>query len=161
MLSTTRSSFSVTTLGSCLSSPTMTAFLPEESARILKNGGEIYQTEEYGDKIGPFRIWQKGEKYPGIDISRSIGDSVATNLGVISTPYICEKYIDNGIKFIVIMTKGASEYLSSKNIMDIVFPFYKKNNPKGACQSIVNIGNKLWNEEDIVVDDITVIVIFF
>ena len=136
-------------------------FLPEESERIIKNGGEIYQTEEFGNKIGPFRIWQKGEKYPGIDISRSIGDSVATSLGVISTPDISETYIDNGIKFIVIMSKGTSEYLSSKNIMDIIFPFYQKKDPKSACQSICNIASKLWDEQDIIVDDITTIVIFF
>ena len=136
-------------------------YLPEESSRILKNGGEIYQTEEFNDKIGPFRIWLKGEKYPGIDISRSIGDSIATKLGVISTPDIAEKYIDNGIKFIVMMTKGVCEYLTYKEIMDIVFPFYHKKDPKGACQSIVYIASKLWNEEDIVVDDLTVIVIFF
>jgi len=136
-------------------------YLPEESNRILKNGGEIYQTEEYNDKIGPYRIWQKGEKYPGIDISRSIGDLIATRLGVISTPDVVEKYIDNGIKFIVIMTKGVCEYLSSKEIMDIVFPFYQKKDAKGACQTIINIASKLWNEEDIVVDDLTAIVIFF
>ena len=136
-------------------------YLPEESSRILKNGGEIYQTEEFNDKIGPFRIWLKGEKYPGIDISRSIGDSIATKLGVISTPDIAEKYLDNGIKFIVMMTKGVCEYLTYKEIMDIVFPFYHKKDPKGACQSIVYIASKLWNEEDIVVDDLTVIVIFF
>ena len=136
-------------------------YLPEESSRILKNGGEIYQTEEFNDKIGPFRIWLKGEKYPRIDISRSIGDSIATKLGVISTPDIAEKYIDNGIKFIVMMTKGVCEYLTYKEIMDIVFPFYHKKDPKGACQSIVYIASKLWNEEDIVVDDLTVIVIFF
>ena len=46
---------------------------PEESKRIKENGGEISQYEEDGEKSGPFRVWQKGEVYPGIAMSRSIG----------------------------------------------------------------------------------------
>ena len=56
---------------------------PEESKRIRENGGEISQYEEDGEKSGPFRVWQKGEVYPGIAMSRSIGDFVASKLGVI------------------------------------------------------------------------------
>ena len=69
--------------------------------------------------------------------------------------------MNRAIVIIVMMTKGVCEYLTYKEIMDIVFPFYHKKDPKGACQSIVYIASKLWNEEDIVVDDLTVIVIFF
>ena len=135
--------------------------LLEESERILKTGGEICQMEEFGKRIGPYRIWKKGEKYPGIDISRSIGDTIASKLGVISTPEIIEKYIDNETKFIVIMSKGVSEFLSNKNIMDIVMTFYEKKDAKGACQSIVHYAKQVWSEEETIIDDITVIVIFF
>ena len=55
---------------------------PEESKRIIENGGEISQFEEDGEKSGPFRVWKKGEVYPGIAMSRSIGDFIATTLGV-------------------------------------------------------------------------------
>ena len=136
-------------------------FLYEESLRIKANGGEICQMEEYGNKIGPFRIWKKGEKYPGIDISRSIGDSIATKLGVISKPDFIEKSLDKETKFIVIMSKGVYEYLSDKEIMDIVMPFYLKNDPKGASQALCNIARILWKKNDFIIDDTTAIVIFF
>ena len=136
-------------------------FLYEESLRIKANGGEICQMEECDDKIGPFRIWKKGENYPGIDISRSIGDSIATELGVISTPDFIEKSLDKETKFIVIMSKGVYEYLSNKEIMDIVMPYYLKNDSKGASQALCYIAGKLWMENDFITDDTTAIVIFF
>ena len=134
--------------------------LPEESNRILKNGGEIIQLEENDGQLGPFRIWEKGKKYPGISISRSIGDSVATKLGVISTPIIIEKFLDKETEFIVIASKGILEVLSNKNILDLVMLFYLKNDPKGACQLIFYEAYKFWSMEEMIVDDLTIIVIF-
>jgi len=64
---------------------------PEESKRIIQNGGEISQYEEDGEKSGPYRVWKKGEVYPGIAMSRSVGDFVATSLGVIPEPKFIEE----------------------------------------------------------------------
>ena len=75
---------------------------PEESKRIKENGGEISQYEEDGEKSGPFRVWKKGEAYPGIAMSRSIGDFIASKLGVIPEPKFLEEKIDKDTKFIVV-----------------------------------------------------------
>ena len=40
-------------------------------------------------------------------------------------------------------------------------PYYKKNDPEGAYKLLISESTKWWNEEDIVVDDITVICLFF
>lgn len=135
--------------------------MPEESERILRHGGIICQIEENENQLGPYRIWQKGEKYPGLDISRSIGDTVATNLGVISTPNIIEKFIDSETQFIVMVSHGVLEFMSNKDILDIVMLFYPKKDSKRACETIINQARKYWYQDDIIVDDITVIVIFF
>ena len=134
---------------------------PEESKRIIENGGEISQFEEDGEKSGPFRVWKKGEVYPGIAMSRSIGDLIASTLGVIPEPKFIEDKIDKDTKFIVIASDGVWEFLDNKTVADIVMPFYKKNDPEGACKALIKESTEWWNKEDIVVDDITVVIAFF
>ena len=134
---------------------------PEESKRIIENGGEISQFEEDGEKSGPFRVWKKGEVYPGIAMSRSIGDLIASTLGVIPEPKFIEDKIDKDTKFIVIASDGVWEFLDNKTVADIVMPFYKKNDPEGACKALIKESTEWWNKEDIVVDDITVVLAFF
>ena len=53
--------------------------------------------------MGPYRVWMKNENYPGLAMSRSIGDGIAHNIGVSDLPEIIEfeifynitKYLDN------------------------------------------------------------------
>ena len=134
---------------------------PEETKRIVENGGEISQFEEDGEKSGPFRVWKKGEEYPGIAMSRSIGDFIATTLGVVPVPKFLDEKIDNDTKFIVVASDGVWEFLENQKVADIVMPFYKKNDPDGACKALIKESTDWWNQEDVVVDDITAIVVFF
>ena len=134
---------------------------PEEAKRIVENGGEISQFEEDGEKSGPFRVWKKGEEYPGIAMSRSIGDFIATTLGVVPVPKFLDEKIDNDTKFIVVASDGVWEFLENQKVADIVMPFYKKNDPDGACKALIKESTEWWNKEDVVVDDITAIVVFF
>ena len=134
---------------------------PEESKRIVENGGEISQYEEDGEKSGPFRVWKKGEVYPGIAMSRSIGDLIASTLGVIPEPKFIEDKVDKDTKFIVVASDGVWEFLDNEAVTDIVMPFYKKNDPDGACKALIKESTEWWNKEDIVVDDITVVCVFF
>ena len=136
--------------------------LPEEKKRIESKGGEISQCEDDGIKSGPYRVWKKDEMYPGIAMSRSIGDSIATELGVISRPEIIEKEINEGeAKFIVLASDGVWEFLTNENVRDMVIPFYNKKDPLNACKDLITKSTDWWEQEDIVVDDITVIALFF
>ena len=132
-----------------------------ELKRILKHGGEVSQYEEDGIKSGPFRVWKKGEMYPGIAMSRSIGDLVASTLGVIPEPEFTENEIDKDTKFIIVASDGVWEFLDNKTVKDIVMPFYLKNDPEGAAKALITESTNWWNQEDIVVDDITVVAVFF
>ena len=134
---------------------------PEESKRIVQNGGEISQYEEDGEKSGPYRIWKKGEVYPGIAMSRSVGDFIATSLGVIPEAKFIEEKIDQDCKFIVVASDGIWEFLDNKRVGEIVMPYYKNDDPDGACKALIKEATEWWNKEDIVVDDITVVVVFF
>jgi serine/threonine protein phosphatase PrpC len=134
---------------------------PEESKRIVQNGGEISQYEENGEQSGPYRIWKKGEVYPGIAMSRSVGDFIATSLGVVPEAKFIEEKIDQDCKFIVVASDGIWEFLDNKRVGEIVMPYYKNDDPDGACKALIKEATEWWNKEDIVVDDITVVVVFF
>lgn len=134
---------------------------PEELKRIVSNGGEVKQYEEDGEVSGPYRVWKKGQEYPGIAMSRSIGDLVATTLGVIPEPVFTQNVIDKETNFIIIASDGVWEFLPNEKVTEIVMPYYKKDDPDGACKALINESTSWWTQEDIVVDDITVIAVFF
>ena len=132
-----------------------------ERKRIEENNGEIHKLiDENEGEIGPMRVWVKGEKYPGIAMSRSIGDKVASKLGVISIPDIKEFDIITGCKFIVCGSDGIWEFLSHERIAHYVYKFYKKNNVEDAAWKLVKKAKEFWKKGDTVIDDITVIVVF-
>ena len=107
------------------------------------------------------RVWVKGEDYPGIAVSRSIGDEVASTVGVDSTPEIIEKSLEGDEKFIVVASDGIWEFLSNERVKDIVTPFYVNNDPSGACEKLIEEASKLWENDGSARDDITCILYFF
>ena len=141
--------------------------IPEEKERIEKMGGEVEQTyEEEGNNTTPkpsgiFRVWKKGCEYPGLAISRSLGDKVAELIGVISDPEILEFQIDDSCKYVVSGSDGIWDYLSNQDVIDIVNTYLVKKNPEGACYNLVERATKAWKENEDRVDDITVCVYFF
>ena len=137
--------------------------IKEEKERIEKLGGEVAQEyiegkEEEGP-TGPFRVWCKGNDYPGIAISRSLGDKIAELIGVISDPDIVEFDIDKNCKYIIMGSDGLFDYLSNNDIMSIAKPFLIKNNPDKACIEVVEKAAKLFEEKEERIDDITINII--
>ncbi len=60
---------------------------PEEKQRILNAGGRIDKLKDHkGNECGPTRVWLSKENFYGISMSRSVGDSLVKNLGVIWEP---------------------------------------------------------------------------
>lgn len=61
--------------------------IDNERKRIESHGGCInpYFTEN-GEPCGPLRVWMPGKNYPGLAMSRCIGDLLASSLGVLWQP---------------------------------------------------------------------------
>lgn len=58
-----------------------------EAERIIRCGGRIDSFRDVeGNPLGPMRVWLKKENIPGLAMSRSIGDNVATSVGVTWEP---------------------------------------------------------------------------
>ena len=137
---------------------------PSERKRIIDKGGEVRQDlDEDGNPEGNFRVWVKGENWPGIAISRSIGDSDAKKIGVIPNPQIVEYTINPKSKYMLICSDGIWEYISNEEAMNISNKYYLKNDPLGLCKDLIRTSTDIWNSEDLDgdVDDITVVVVFF
>ena len=138
-----------------------TPCVKEERLRVENNGGTIGKIDWL--KVGPLRVWFKDKKYPGLSITRSLGDFEAEQLGILSIPDIKEFDVDEEkIKIIVMGTNGIWEFLTNDKIMDIVFGYYECEDTNGASQKIVETAGKLWkikNPNNI--PDLTVVVLFF
>lgn len=81
-------------------------------------------------------------------------------MGVISEPEVGYFEISEEDKFIVIASDGVWEFLSNKVVVNIVVPYYLKNDPVGACEQLVLESTAAWKKKEYSVDDITAIVIF-
>ena len=60
--------------------------LKDEMNRILRMNGRVDRFMDGNERSGPFRVWLKNESYPGLAMSRSIGDFVAAAVGVVCDP---------------------------------------------------------------------------
>ena len=137
--------------------------LEEERNRILLSGGVVEQMKnQYGQGVGPLRVWEKGEDYPGLAMSRSIGDLKGKSIGVISEPGILEYDINEATKYIAIASDGVWEYLTNEDVRELGKNFYLNDNSSGFCHSIVDTSVSMWEQKDNnAVDDITIVVMFF
>jgi serine/threonine protein phosphatase PrpC len=86
----------------------------------------------------------KGRCYPGLAMSRSIGDVTAKKVGVISDPEIIEYTITGDCKFVVIATDGVWEFLTNKKVCEVVYPYYLNNDAKGASQKLYLLAAEWW-----------------
>ena len=78
------------------------ASLPEENQRILQQGGRVEAyTDEFGNQLGPARVWLKHESLPGLAMSRSLGDGVCKTVGVVCDPELVEYTVCADDKFVV------------------------------------------------------------
>ena len=136
--------------------------LKEEKDRIYRAGGIVEKvTNQYGQEIGPYRVWNKNKESPGLAMSRSIGDFSGKNLGIIPDPQIIETNFEINVNYIVVCSDGVWEFLNNDDIMKMGNKYYKENNPRGFCKEVIDYATKCWKKEDVVIDDITILVVFF
>ena len=107
---------------------------------------------------GPARIWHfNPNKSPGVAFTRSIGDDIAHELGVIAYPDIHEVNLSNDGHFIILCSDGVTEWIDTNTCLNIVSQY---NDPKIAATALVKEARKRWLEHTDYIDDITAIVVF-
>ena len=136
--------------------------LPLEKQRIIKMGGIVDQMlDQNGKRDGPYRVWAGKENYPGLSMSRSIGDLKGKNCGLISTPEIIEYKLNDKSKYMVICSDGVWEFLENEDVMDIGNVFYINNEIDKFLYEIIKVSKFWWEKEDFIRDDITAVIVFF
>ena len=137
--------------------------IKEEADRILKKGGRIRpMKDEDGEFIGPLRVYMKDREMPGLAMTRSFGDYFGSLAGTISEPEVTEHFLSQEDKFIIIASDGLFEFMESDEIVEIVKDYYEKNDIVGCCEFLYKESCKKWlDEEEDIIDDITVILVFF
>ena len=136
--------------------------LPNELARIIAYGGCVERAYDVENaECGPFRVWAKDKDYPGLAMSRSIGDIDAKKIGVIPNPQIVEYTIDHSSKYLILASDGIWEFIDSEDAMKYSNKYYIRNDPIGLCHDLSKRATALWEKNDCIIDDITVLVVFF
>ena len=137
--------------------------LPGELDRIKMHGGVVDKiTDSFGNKVGPQRVWKVGLNYPGLAMSRSLGDFQAKECGVISSPQIVEYTISSrSTKYLCICSDGVWEFIQNEQVRDLGNAFLIKNDVGGFCSELVKFAVHSWEQFDIIRDDITVVCVFF
>jgi serine/threonine protein phosphatase PrpC len=136
--------------------------LPSEKNRIMKCGGEVHKGKNRNGKfVGPMRVYAKGKDYPGLAMSRSLGDFGGKEYGIICEPSFVEYSLDESCKYIVLCSDGVWDFMDNENVMKVANKHYLNINPEGFCQEILDNASYWWEKEDIVIDDITALIVFF
>ena len=136
--------------------------LPGEIDRIRLCGGEVQSLKDmYGNKLGPSRVFKLGSEYPGLAMSRSLGDLLAKEVGVSPVPQIIEYDINLTTKYFIICSDGVWEFSSNEEIRDIGNMYYSMNDVNGFCSQVLKLAMNLWAQFGVVRDDITIISVFF
>ena len=149
--------------GICPISRDHTPEIPQEYQRIINNGGTVDQyIDKNGKKLGHNRIYKKGQKTPGIRISRALGDLNAKSCGVINIPEITEYNLNNNSKYLVICSDGIWEIMSNEYIRDLGNTYYKKGQIVPFCNNLVEIAKLNWkNKYSDYRDDIAIVCVYF
>ncbi len=136
--------------------------MPDERKRIIMAGGVVEQMKnELGEGCGPYRVWLKGKDYPGLAMSRSIGDLKGKEIGVIPNPGIYEYDLNKSTRFIVVCSDGVFEFMNNQTVMDLGKKYFLKNDASAYCHELVSQALLEWETNDDIVDDITAVVAFF
>ena len=61
----------------------------------------------------------------------------------------------------ILASDGVWEFLSNEEVIDMIVPFWHRNDLKGACSTVVKESVAAWEREEDSIDDITCVIVFF
>mmetsp|Transcript_54823 Transcript_54823/g.175777 ORF Transcript_54823/g.175777 Transcript_54823/m.175777 type:complete len:452 (-) Transcript_54823:163-1518(-) len=133
---------------------------PEEQARIEANGGEV-RSQTYPDGWTVHRIFVKGMDFPGLCMTRTLGDESVKAHGVTATPEVQRTEVDLSAQpFMILASDGVWEFLDSEFVVKAVAKKIQSDGPERTIQKLQREARKRWrNEEGDYCDDITSLLI--
>ena len=90
-----------------------------------------------------------------------MGDDIVREVGVIGDPEIREIELLEQDKFLIMASDGVWEFLSNKEVIDLIIPFWEVDDPQKACDCVERESVKRWKENNPgAIDDISMIILF-
>ncbi|CAI2381896.1 unnamed protein product [Moneuplotes crassus] len=134
--------------------------LEDEHHRIISNRGRVFPfRDEEGNYLGPHRVWHPNFLYPGLAMSRSLGDCIAHQYGVTSDPEITQYKMQAHDKFIILASDGIWEFMSNQEVIDTLSIAIDEDDYGKAIEDLVTQAHEQWIANDICIDDITCVVV--
>lgn len=128
----------------------------EEKRRIERNGGEVRH-----DGYANYRVFAKSKPYPGMAMSRALGDLVAhKEAGIIAEPTVREVKLTEEHQMLLLCSDGVWEFIAPQEAVAIVA---KKPGLQSGIDALVAEAWDRWMEAEdgACVDDITAICMLF
>ena len=134
--------------------------LAEEKQRIEAAGGTVVFDGFYN-----YRVFAKGKTYPGLNMSRALGDVAGhKDAGISAVPDVVSLNLKpraDGVKFLALMlcSDGVWEFINDDHAAQMVCKFKKggKIDPDAAAEHVCQQSWNLWMEDtgNEISDDIT------
>jgi serine/threonine protein phosphatase PrpC len=125
---------------------------PTEKARIENGGGVV----EFDGGVN-HRVFAKNKPYPGLAMSRALGDIRAhKEAGITAEPSVLQHDLQGDENLILVCSDGVWEFISPQEAVEIVISFPSMTD---GVQHLVSIARDRWikEEDGQVIDDITAI----
>jgi len=136
-----------------------TPALPGERERICAHGGQVAPAFIPGQGFaGPPRVWQQKQVAGGLCVTRAIGDSSLSGVGVTAKPEVVKHRLQPSDKCVVLASDGCWDYISNDRAGEIAM---QHNTPKAASEAIVKEARRNWQKDRTrrgYIDDITCLV---
>jgi serine/threonine protein phosphatase PrpC len=130
--------------------------LPSEKKRIEQNGGRVVF-----DGYANYRVYAKNARYPGLNMSRCLGDLMGhQDCGISCEPEVSVIQLRDEDSMLLVCSDGVWEFIEPQEAYNIVAPFA----PSKAMDAAEKLAKEAWDrwireEGGQVVDDITVILV--
>jgi len=130
-----------------------------EVDRIERSGGEVVRTE-FDDGYVECRVNIAGTGYPGLSMTRSLGDLVMKDVGVIATPQVVKWDMVPGA-LLLIASDGIWEFLSTEEVVQVVLDALARMESFDTIVSeLVETARMAWrSHEGTYCDDISVVLL--
>ncbi|KAJ3179623.1 hypothetical protein HDU87_002829 [Geranomyces variabilis] len=111
---------------------------PTELARVTASPGARVDRLAMGSEgkaDGPLRIFKGTLPYPGLVVTRALGDTVASRLGILTEPDVAVIKLESSDKFLVMGTDGVWDGVSDADVLSCIRAHYPRA-PEEASKAI-------------------------
>ena len=109
-----------------------------EKLRIEGSGGRISDAG---------RVLASDRDMVGLPLTRSLGDTVAHQVGVASEPEIKHFVLEEDEEILILASDGIWQYMTAQNVAQIAQAHYESGQAEAAANAIIRRATQLWKDE--------------